>query len=47
MNRFEYWKQIVLSKNVDLDHIIELMANDEDITNEQYCKLYSLVLEVY
>lgn len=47
MNRFECWKQIVLSKNVDLDHIIELMANDEDITNEQYCQLYSLVLEVY
>lgn len=47
MNRFEYWKQIVLSKNVDLDHIIELMANDENITNEQYCQLYSLVLEVY
>ena len=47
MNRFEYWKQIVLSKNVDLDHIIELMANDENITNEQYCQLYSLALEVY
>lgn len=47
MNRFEYWKQLILVKNANLDHIIELMANDENITNEQYCQLYSLVLEVY
>ena len=31
----------------ELDGIVELMANDENITNEQYCQLYSLVLEVY
>lgn len=47
MNRFEYWKRIILSQNTNLDHIIESMANDENITNEQYCQLYSLVLEVY
>lgn len=47
MNRFEYWKQLILVKNANLDHIIELMANDENITNEQYCQLYSLALEVY
>lgn len=47
MNRFEYWKRIILVPNANLDHIVELMANDENITNEQYCQLYSLVLEVY
>lgn len=47
MNRFEYWKRIILAQNTNLDHIIELIANDENITNEQYCQLYSLVLEVY
>lgn len=47
MNRFEYWRQIILAPNTNLDHIVELMANDENITNEQYCQLYSLVLEVY
>ena len=47
MNRFEYWKRIILAQNTNLDRVIELMANDENITNEQYCQLYSLVLEVY
>lgn len=47
MNRFEYWKQTILAQNTNLDRVIELMANDENITNEQYCQLYSLVLEVY
>lgn len=47
MNRFEYWKRIILAQNINLDRVIELMANDENITNEQYCQLYSLVLEVY
>ena len=47
MNRFEYWERIILSENTNLDRAIELMANDENITNEQYCQLYSLVLEVY
>lgn len=47
MDRFEYWERIILAQNTNLDHIIELMANDENITNEQYCQLYSLVLEVY
>ena len=47
MDRFEYWKRIILKQNTNLDRVIELMANDENITNEQYCKLYSLVLEVY
>jgi hypothetical protein len=30
MNRFEYWKRIILAKNTDLDRVIELMANDEN-----------------
>lgn len=47
MNRFEYWKRIILVQNTNLDRVIELMANDENITNEQYCQLYSLALEVY
>lgn len=47
MNRFEYWKSLILTPNVDLDGIVKLMANDDSITNEQYCQLYSLVLEVY
>ena len=47
MNRFEYWERIILAQNTNLDHIVELMANDENITNEQYCQLYSLALEVY
>lgn len=47
MNRFEYWKRIILAQNTNLDRVIELMANDKNITNEQYCQLYSLVLEVY
>ena len=47
MNRFEYWKSLILAPNTDLDGVIELMANDENITNEQYCQLYSLALEVY
>lgn len=47
MNRFEYWKSLILAQDTNLDHIIELMANDENITNEQYCQLYSLALEVY
>lgn len=47
MNRFEYWKRIILAQNTNLDHIIDSMANDENITNEQYCQLYSLALEVY
>lgn len=47
MDRFEYWKQLILVQNTNLDRIIELIANDENITNEQYCQLYSLALEVY
>lgn len=47
MNRFEYWKSLILAPNTDLDSAIEAMANDENITNEQYCQLYSLALEVY
>ena len=47
MSRFEYWKQIISAQNTNLDHIIEIMANDENITNEQCCQLYSLALEVY
>lgn len=47
MNRFEYWKSLILAPNTDLDGIIEAMASDENITNEQYCQLYSLALEVY
>nr|DAJ50665.1 MAG TPA: hypothetical protein [Caudoviricetes sp.] len=47
MNRFEHWERIILAQNTNLDRVIELMANDKNITNEQYCQLYSLVLEVY
>lgn len=47
MDRFEYWKRIILEQNTNLDRVIELMANDENITNKQYCQLYSLALEVY
>lgn len=47
MNRFEYWKSLILEQGTVLDGIVELMANDENITNEQYCQLYSLALEVY
>lgn len=47
MNRFEHWKQLILAPNANLDNVVELMANDDSITNEQYCQLYSLVLEVY
>lgn len=47
MDRFEYWKSLILSQDTDLDGIVEAMASDENITNEQYCQLYSLVLGVY
>lgn len=47
MNRFEYWKSLILATNTDLDGVIEAMASDENITNEQYCQLYVLALEVY
>lgn len=47
MDRFEHWKQLILAPNTNLDSIVGLMANDDSITNEQYCQLYSLALEVY
>lgn len=47
MNRFEYWKQLILVTDANLNIIVKLMANDDSITNEQYCQLYSLALEAY
>lgn len=47
MNSFEFWRKKIMAQNADLDNIIEAMAFDDNITNEQYCQLYSLALEVY